>query len=409
MFSLRLKTQPAALAASTLALLAACGDNGKPVTDAAAVQEGPAVLAVERTFGPEGRTYFLSVLPDAPTANLDHGNATEISGSADVEVYEGAIYVRTREDSVITRYRVSNDLKLVKDGEVSFANKGLATERYHSAFLTPDRAFLLDGHEARLIEWNPTTMKLSTQADIAVSFMDKAEVPNSIVFGVPARVGNRVVTPLYWQNFDTGIMYAGTGAAIVPDATNPALPVLAEDTRIGGAFRAIGNAAGDVYVVGYVGGDTRAFGTIVGGAAPHSGVLKIAAGATEFDPDYFIDVEAITGSTGIANVHVLDDKHILVQILDPATPFPTTEDGYLNSTDFVWKMIDTTTKTATDVPELARGGRANGGSHIVDGKLYIQYRDDAGNAIVKRIDADGSFHDAFTVQSGDLWHLERIR
>src|SRR5687767_1617091 len=71
----------------------------------------PAVLLAERVFSPEERLYYLSVLPDVPTAAVDRSAALEL-GSADIEVYGGRVYIRDRNANTMTRYRVSSELTL---------------------------------------------------------------------------------------------------------------------------------------------------------------------------------------------------------------------------------------------------------------------------------------------------------
>ncbi len=398
--------------------LAACGDDGNQIgVDAppaidAPPPTSPAVLVAERVFGTSGRTYFLSVHPDVPTGPIDRSKARELS-SADIEIYNGAVYVRDRDANTMTRFRVSEDLKLVEDGQLSFMNKGLAPGRFHTAYLTPTRAFVLDSSDWRMIEWNPTTMKLAAGADIPITFMQKPQLPFGAI-SPPARVGDRLVSSVYWADFDNLIMYPGSGAALVIDANNPTVPTFIEDSRVGGAFRVYAEPSGDMFVSGVVGGDVHLFGKALGDVPlPTSGILRIPAGGTTFDPDYLVDVEAITRSPGVWAVHRIDNKTLLAQVLDPATPVPADADAYASSTDFIYMTIDTDAKTATPIASLPRGGVANAGEHIVNDHLYIQYTAvGAGGAfesVVSVVNTGGTIERAFSVPSGDLWHMQRIR
>jgi len=406
-----------ALAACLLALgAAACGDGSNntgvdapPPVDAA---PGPAVLVAERVFGTTGRSYFVSVHAAVPTGPIDRSKAREFS-SADIEIYNGAVYIRDRDANTMTRFHVSDDLQLVQDGQLSFMLKGLAPGRFHTAYLTPTRAFVLDSNDWRMIEWNPTTMQLAAGADIPITFMKKTALPFGAI-SPPARVGDRLVSSVYWADLDNLIMYPGSGAALVIDANNPTVPTFLEDARVGGAFRVYADPSGDTFVSGVVGGDVHLFGSALGGGTlPTSGILRIPAGATAFDPDYLVDVEAITQSPGVWATHRIDDHTLLAQVLDPGKPAPANADDYGASTDFIYMAIDTAAKTATRIDSLPTGGIANAGEHIVDDHLYIQYTavGDGGafQSVVSVVNAGNNIQQAFTVPSGDLWHLQRIR
>ncbi len=371
--------------------------------------EQPAVLVAERVFTPEGRSYYVSVLPEVPGATIDRAQALELS-SADIEVFNDFVYIRDRDANTMTRYSVSDDLALVEDGQLSFAGVGLGTGRYHTAYLTPERAYVMDSAEWRLIEWNPTTMELTGEV-IAIDYAEKAELPFGAI-GPPARVGDRLVSPIYWEDFDNLILYPGSGALVI-DAASSEPPAFIEDPRVGGAFRAIADDSGDAYVTGVVGGDLRLFGSALGGGAlPASGLLRIPAGEQTFDPDYLVDVETITGSIGAWAIHRIDDTTLLAQIYDPEAPDPADVDAYAESTDFIYVLIDTAEETFAPVEELARGGRGNAGDHVVDGRLYVQTSrgtgEDQFETVVYAVSPDG-VEESFTVPSGDVWHLQRIR
>ena len=424
MSSTRLARKPArlaALAAACALSLAGCGDNdggGGDGDDDGTTDDGddgpdageqPAVLVAERVFTPEGRNYYVSVLPDVPGGTIDRAQALELS-SADIEVFNDSVYIRDRDANTMTRYRVSADLELVEEGQLSFAGVDLGTGRYHSAYLTPERAYVMDSAGWRLIEWNPTAMEL-TGEEVAIDFADKPDLPFGAL-GPAARVGDRLISPIYWEDFDNLIVYPGSGALIM-DATGAEPPVFIEDARVGGAFRAGADDSGDAYLTGVIGGDLRLFGSALGGASmPASGLLRIPDGENAFDPDYFVDVEAITGSIGAWAIHRIDDTTVLAQVYDPEAPDPVDIDAYADSTDFVYVLIDTEEETFAPVEELVVGGRGNAGDHVVDGRLYVQAArgtgEDQFESVVYAVSADG-IEESFTVPSGDVWHLQRIR
>src|SRR5262245_21129329 len=75
----------------------AVGGDGQ----AGATTEGPpAILLVERVFAPTSRSYYVSVLSEMPEGPVDRSKAREF-GSADIEAYDGAFYLRSREDNTM--------------------------------------------------------------------------------------------------------------------------------------------------------------------------------------------------------------------------------------------------------------------------------------------------------------------
>jgi hypothetical protein len=388
--------------ASILGVAACASDNIAPD---AAPEPGPALLLAERVFTPQGsRFYYVSVLPDVPTAAVDRSKALELT-SADIELYGDAIYIRDRDANTIARYRVAADLALVKDGEVSFAGVGLGTGRYSNAYLSPERAYVLDSGGWRLIGWNPTAMTLTGEI-ISIDNMAKHALPSGQI-SPAVQVGSRLVAAISWADFGNLVTYPGSGV-IVLDPASPAAPAFIEDARVGGAFRVTADASGDAYVTGVVGGDVHMFGTVLGGApSPTSGVLRLPAGQSAFDPSYLVDVEAITGSKGVWAIHRIDATTLLAQILDPDVASLATVVDYNASKDFEYALINTAAGTWTKLASPPKGGRGNAGNHVVDGVLYIQISDTTGSTAYA-VSPTG-ITAAFTVPSGDVWHLQRVR
>ena len=386
---------------------AGCGDGNAATPDAAAdssTDAPPSVLLAERVFTPAGRQYVLSVLPEVPSAEVDRSQALVLD-SADVEQFHGKVYVRDRVANTMTRYTVTADRKLMMDGQLSFATLALGTARYSNAFVSDERAYLMDSTDWRLIGWNPSTMTLNGEVISIVGMKKDPTLTGSISPAV--QVGNRLVAAINWENFTNLAMFPGSGVLMIDPAT-PSAPVFIEDTRVGGGFRITAAANGDAYLTGTVGGDVRKFGSAFGGGAlPASGIVKLASGQTAFDASYLVDIEAITQTKAVGAVHRIDDTTLLAQIYDPALDLPATLSDFRASTNFELVFIDTANKTFAPVATLPKGGQANAGNHVVDGKLYIQLANATGS-VAYSVSATG-VAEAFPVPAGDVWYLARIR
>lgn len=406
-----------ALAALAFALIgataAACGDDGNssnPAPDAPTDASEPtnsAVLVAERVFTPDARLYYVSVLPDVPTAAIDRTKALELT-SADIEIYNKKVFIRDRDAATMTRYSVAADLTLVKEGQVSFANYGLDTANRHSSvYVSPTRAYLTDSIGWRMIGWNPSTMTLTNEV-ISLAGMSHPEFTTATgQISAAVQVGDRFLAAVYWEDLQKFIIYPGSGLLVI-DPTQAA-PTMIEDARLGGAFRVAADG-NDAYLIGVTDGAARlTHGVFNGGTMPESGVLKLAAGASSFDPAYQVDIEAITRTITTWAIFRLTRTKLLVQIFDPAAPIPTNAMDYATSTNFIFGLIDTEAKTFTASPDMPRGGRANAGNYLVDGKQYVQVSDSAGNGMTYAVTSDGAATPAFPVPSGDVWQLQRLR
>ena len=401
---------------------AACGgDDGgtPPAPDAGGGGDGggvgsnapPAVLVAERVFTPDARLYYVSVLPDVLNAAIDRTKALELT-SADIEIFNGKVFIRDRDKNTMTRYTVSADRKLVQDAQFSFEPVGIGANRYSSVYLAPDRAYLMDSTGWQLVGWDPSAMQL-TGEKISIDSMAHHELAGATGQISPAvQVGDHYVAAIYWEDFTNLVLYPGSGAMVIdPAAPAGTVPTFVQDARLGGAFRVTADG-NDAYITGVTDGAVRLFGSVFTDAnhdpLPSSGLLKLPAGGSAFDPSYFVNMEAITKSQTVWAIHRLSATKLLVQVFDPAKQVPTNPTDYANSTDFTFGLVDTDAKTFTPIDTLPRGGRANSGNYQLDGKLYIQLASTTGS-VSYAVSPDGTVAQAFPVPAGDVWQLQRIR
>ncbi len=169
---------------------------------------------------------------------------------------------------------------------------------------------------------------------------------------------------------------------------------------------------GDTYVGGVIGGDIQLFGSVYpdAGPIPSSGIARINAGTSTFDPDYTLDVNKLTGSTGVWAVHMLDPNDVLAQILDPAVPtssFSTPDDIY-DSSDYFFVLINADAGTWTHQDAIPGGrDRQRAGAHRRQRPLRPGCR---GRRQHRRLSGHlvGRGAKQFDVESGDLWFAQRL-
>jgi hypothetical protein len=388
-------------------------DGASAGAEAEASDPAPAsaIIIAERVLSPEGRLYYLSAVAEVPSGPLDRSRALELS-SADVEVFQGAVFVRDRQSNRMSRFSVSDALELVEEGAFSFQNTGLGSGRVRNAYLSPTRAVAMDAQDWRLIEWNPTSMEL-TGVETSIEHFAKEGLPDGFI-GNARRVGDKLIAQVAWNDYENLITYPGLGALLVIDG-NDGPPALIEDERVAGGFLVYGDEQGNAYLPGVIGADLTLFGSAHGGGLlPASGMVRISVGGMTFDEDYFVDVSAISGSPGVWAIHRIDETHLLVQLWDPEAPIDslTSADDYYSASEFIYGIVDIEAQTFESIDSIPRGGTGNAYDHVVDGVLYVQTSIELGDgqfeSSVHRVTPTGTA-EAFTVPGGDLWHLERLR
>jgi hypothetical protein len=393
-------------------LLGACSSDAEAPRDVGAAgaagesgEAPPAILLVERVFAPNTRTYYVSVLSEMPTGPVDRSKAREF-GSADIEAFDGAYYLRSREDNSMTRFTVNARNELVEGDRFSFQDTGLSVRRFHTAFISKTQAYTIDNVGWRLIEWNPTLMEL-TGREVALDYLQKKGLPDTQI-APPVRVGDRLIGGIMWEDGANKVVYPGAGGLVFEPSGDA--PTLVEQPHVGGVYK-VSDSEGAAYFSGIVYGSALFRTVFGGGKMPVSGLVRIGAGQQEFDADYLVDLSEITGSPSIYGVHRVDDGHTLVQMFDPESPTDIyeTEDDFMGASEYIYGLVDNEARTWKRIEEIPKAGAGNSLSHVVDGTLYVQAYDLSGEAaLIYAVDSEG-VTPAFSVPTGDLWYVNRLR
>jgi hypothetical protein len=160
------------LALASISWLSACGDDqtrasASPNGDATgfAVPEGPVYSTVAQLDTPNGSTTLVSFTGQVPSGELDTGRALEVAGFAEVASHDNSLYVANGEAFTITRYDIE-DNQLVERGVLGLGNQGI-TFIGKLYIVDSQRAFLVNGEQFEILEWNPTTMQVTNTYDIS--------------------------------------------------------------------------------------------------------------------------------------------------------------------------------------------------------------------------------------------------
>jgi hypothetical protein len=415
---------PVALAA----LVSCSSDETAPAEDSsglAGTVENPVVLLAERVENPDSRQIYVSLLPDLPAAPIDRSKAYEF-GNVDLSTANGKIYVFDRTGVTMTRYRASDGYELVPDtladgspATLGFQQIGLPGFGFENLFLSPERAYLIDWGEYRIVVWNPETMELETTIALDVALKEGYALSDSYLVSANVVDGKVFIGVYVWQTYANFSAHPGAGVIVVdPNAASPE-PRLIEDDRMMGASKLFPTQDNRVLVVGdQYSGLYNSFGEAPD-ENPPAGVLRISPAGRElsalaFDDDYFVNLEEVTGSPGIYASYLIDSTNVLLQAWDPESPVNVeTADEYWYAPEYVYLLVDLEAKTSRRVEELPKASAGSVEQFLFDGRLYVQTyetrEEDVGRgAIVHRVSPQG-IEEAFRIDGGDLWALKRVR
>jgi uncharacterized protein DUF4374 len=392
----------------SLALLAApfalaCGSSDGTILPAPAPGEGsaPAVMLSVISSNPDGRLTYVGAFPDVPSGEVGVDSMLEF-GDAYYYAFDGSIFVWEREQAAITRYEVGDDMSLARGNTISFVSYGFKFGA-ELTFVSPTRAYMNVSEQDLVIVWDPSTM------EVTGTFPANLPTPEGLdTFPVQiGRSGDNVYWAVISTNYDAVEVYPKNVLAIAPaDEDGPV--TIVEDDRCVPALGGYITGNGDIYLVGGADADAiRAYNPAA--AYPPTCVVRVKANATEFDPDFFIDLTQATGSPALPGTWRIDDQYVLARVWDPEDPMPETIDEYWSGTSFVSKRIDIQTGEVSDFPAPPKGGFSSNIQDRIDGATYFSLPSAEGDAdVAYRLGVSG-IDEVFTIPGAGYWGMQRVR
>ena len=216
--------------------------------------------------------------------------AIEVGGGIDCVVRDRSVFAFSLESPTATRYD-EVDGALVEGETVSFANFGLTSMQGESVIVSDTDAYFVDTTSLQVILWNPSAMETVRSISLPVP----PELPAGLrLIGINSLLVDDLLV-IYSRYFTEQDVYApltdfwffstATGEVVATDVSE--CGALNYDGRVGFATN------GDVYF----GSRTRTVAEHALGlpGAPSPCAIRIRAGATEVDPNYFADLNALNG------------------------------------------------------------------------------------------------------------------
>lgn len=231
------------------------------------------------------QTTYIQTVGHLENGSIDNSEATELASSGQLWSNGDYFYVsRFGAPATLYKYTIDDHGVMEEAGEIIIpgANTFSSVE-----FISDTEAYAsVGGGLARVIKFDPSTARVTGEIDLSPVLRDGVE--NYFFLGMKAR------DKKLFMGIDYQVSYQSkwdSAYVAVIDLETASVEKVISDGRtamIFGAGGAINSFEllenGDIYVMGD------------GTANAHSGILKIKQGETEFDKDYFFDLQEATGN-----------------------------------------------------------------------------------------------------------------
>jgi len=381
----------------------ACGDDGSSSGDPFADRSptAPAYMVASRVLTPNGRSFFVSVEPDLERREVDLSRSLELNGFSRAYAFDGSVFTMDSESLEVTRHEVPGNLVLEPRATLSMAGLGIRNFRPLFAFLDEDLAYYVDLDGFQVVVFDPSEMVLEGTFPIAEAEREGFDEEATDI----ERVGDRVFVTLAWTNFDELDLIPRV-AVIVLDAAEGRFVDILEDDRCAAAGGAYVGGDGALYVIGD--NDDGRYAVFGDRPLPPPCLLRVQDGATEFDPDFYVDLREVTGSPEVGHIAGLPDGTAITRGLGREIDIDAVEDiaDLAFAEIWEWLVLDVDARQATplDVPLSALPFPP----FEVGGELYFQREDgDEGISTLYQV-VDDRADESLTV-TGEFLQLGRIR
>ena len=359
--------------------------------------EGPLFVVASTLLTSTAATTFINT-----TTSLERGTNLSISDSSTIvldfqgEVLEGleenVFFTSSRDAPEITKWRVTEN-GIVQEDVVSFLNFGLTFTFNTNKVVSETRAYYLDLFASRLIVWNPSTMETVGEIPFGLGPED-GRIPVYPIFLVTPDNSKLVlsvswINPVDWSN-------GGRVGVIEIDLATEEVTFF-EETRTKHIVNINETPSGEIYYGPY---DSWA-GVRVLGEEFGSGsiLLKALPGTGQPDPDFSLDLSALTGGRPAGNYFQVSEDRAFMKVFyeEEAGEFDGNVFDYIFGEKYKWWTWEVGSETATEVPDqpFVNSGIQN---YFVDGRRFISTtNNDFTTSILTELSPTGEFVPTVTV------------
>lgn len=330
--------------------------------------------------GPEGWNAYIAAFSTLTQQEINYDLALEVPGRADVWVWDDKVFIAEAESPRVTRYRVADDLTLVKDSEpLDFGNTGLTSAQFWNAiWIAPDKAYMNNQSGDEYVIWNPRTMTLEGAVPRAkLEERDGLQVATSSTNRGSTIRDGKLYHSYYWtdENYET---YAPQSAIVVYDIETDELVDIIE-APCPGLDVATQDDAGNIYYSAWTG--LPGLSLILD--QPTSCVVKLPKGSDKLDAEWTLAWPDVTqGRHGSALRYQSDGYGLLSVFHDELVEYDSQSDPFELIGNEVWKTwrFDFASKTAEPLEDIASNS----------GAIYVERIGELSYALVPTTDYKSS-------------------
>jgi hypothetical protein len=256
---------------------------------------GPGSYAIATTiFQADGETSLLALDEDPSREGvLDSSRALEVGGAAAIFGKDGrnVFALGTSDEPVLERYELSASGELVNAARMSLQPLGIT-----SGFLRPDlvpfisdtKAYWIDDVRFQVVVWDPERMEITGSFSLASAGREGA----LLEFGEAVLRDTTVFVSASYRGVDE--LDQGQAVVLVIDTERDALEAVITDERCGSTKEIAPSEDGTLYVASEaLAASQHALDRPSGYPAPC--ILRIGAGAKQFDPDFYVPMPDLVG------------------------------------------------------------------------------------------------------------------
>ena len=356
-----------------------------------------------RVDNPDGRINYVALTEDLEQETaVDFTTALEVPGFSRMYAPEegGFFAIGDGEDMTITRYSINENNEFVRGNRISFAGEGVTQMHWRNKFLSPVKAYYVDVTQGQIVVWNPEEMSITKTIMLPEQVADGYQGYNtSVGFYDFPMVGNHMYIPLEWLNFDTNEGRPATGLVVINTQTDQVLSYT-ETEKAPAATNFVVDTNGDIYfgTSGYY----MAHGFVKDGInRPNGAILRVKAGETTFDDNYYLPYSSLTAGDriGVSLASAPGDGIAYTTLLkEETTAWSGITDfrSYISSSGWEkWKINLSTGEAEPEQGLPAAGPGAD--TRLIDGEPYIFSFSDFGSTTVFKLNADGNHEEKLTV------------
>ncbi|GAA5219491.1 DUF4374 domain-containing protein [Membranihabitans marinus] len=256
-------------------------------------------------------TTYIQGLENLDFTTIDNDNAIELTNSGEmIQFGENVFATPFGAPANLVKYAFDEDGIPREEERIIVPGSNVFSTLY---FESEEKAYAtLSGGLSKLIVFNPSTMRITGEVNLSQVSSHFPEATRTYYLAIEERDGKLYMGVHFEKNF---VPVNDSAYVAIIDLASNSFEKLISDGRTGMIFGGSGpnsgifkDSNGDIYIQGK--------GTLNEGGTSPSGLLRIKNGESEFDADYFFNMEAATGSLCYGISYFSDDEVFTARVED---------------------------------------------------------------------------------------------